>query len=249
MLFSSFVSFGQSYDELQTINDKSKSQFVKPESLDQLMIVLRKYEASQVRSQDTLLLDTYKNISSAYMANNHFKQAYEVFQKYIIRKENMLSADKSDFLNQNISSVTSRKQKDDNEEMELQSRLKQLKEDNAHLDVRQNFFKRNFSLALIILTAIFALVLVNTGIRMMNLRSNLQQNRDRMKSIHRLAVTGKFSSGLISGLNSVLKSSEEQTRELGDDLKKQEQILTPVKQANQIFSGIEKSFKEVSDFL
>ena len=110
--------FAQSQEELQTMNNKSKFQFVRPETLDQLMIALRKFETEIERSQDTLLLDTYKNISSAYMANNHFKQAYEVYNKYLNRKEAMLSAYKSDVISKAIQSVSDRLQKNEKEENE-----------------------------------------------------------------------------------------------------------------------------------
>ena len=241
--------YPQNPDELQSINNNSKVQFVKPEMLDQLMIALRKYETEPVRRQDTLLLDTYRNISSAYMANNHFKQAYEVYIKYINIKEDMLSADKTVSINEAINSVSSLQQKDEKNEIELQTKLNQLKEENELLAMKQLSFKRNFSLALIILTSIFAIMLVSSGIRMISLRSKLQQNRDRMKNIHRLAVTGNFSSGLRTSMKTVLKTSEGQTSELHQIFKKQEQSFSPVKQANQIISGIEKTFKEISDIL
>ncbi len=237
----------QTPGELLIINTKSKNQFVKPEMLDLLMIALKKHDTAQLRTEDSLLLDTYKNISSAYMANNHFKQAYNVYSMYIRRKEQMLSADKANSIREAINSVSLRQGENDKEEKNLTAELNQLSEDNESLSVKQVSFKSNFSLALIILTAIFAIMLVSAGIKKMSLRAKLQQNRDRMKSIHRSAVIGNFSSGLRTTIQTVLITSKEQTSELHEILKKQEQNFPPVKQANQIITGIEKNFEEVPD--
>lgn len=238
-------AYSQSLDELQTINTKSKNQFVKPEVLDQLLIALRMYEKNPVRTQDTLLLDTYLHISNAYIANNHFKQAYQVYYKYLFRKVAMLSAYKTAFITDAINSVSTRQQKDVTEAMELQKKLNQLKEDNNLLSAKRLAFKGNFSLALIILSAIFAIMLVIAGIRKMGLRSKLQQNRDRMKAIHRSAVLGKLGDGLRIEIKNVLEKSRLQTIELREVFKKQEQNFTPVKQANQIVSKIDKIFEEL----
>lgn len=244
LVFPFVFVYSQSMDELQVINNKSKNQFVKPEVLDQLLIALRTYEENSVRAQDTLLLDTYINISNAYVANNHFKQAYQVFYKYLYRKEVMLSEYKTSFIADAINSVSSRQQKDEAEEMELQKKLNQLKADNDLLAAKRLAFKSNFSLALIILSSIFAIMLVIAGIRKMGLRSKLQQNRDRMKTIHRSAVLGKYSDGLRIEMNNVLETSKIQVIELRELFKKQEQNFSPVKQANQIISRIDKIFEE-----
>ncbi len=246
ILVSPFVFvYSQSLDELQMLNNKSKNQFIKPEVLDQLLIALRIYEENSVRTQDTLLLNTYINVSNAYIANNHFKQAYQVFYKYLYRKEVMLSEYKTSFIADAINLVSSRQQKDEAEEMELQKKLNQLKTDNDLLAAKRLAFKSNFSLALIILSSIFAIILVIAGIRKMGLRSKLQQNRDRMKAIHRSAVLGKFSDGLRMEMKNVLEKSKLQTIELRDLLKKQEHNFSPVKQANQIISRIDKIFEEL----
>ena len=247
IFFLSLVSVhGQSLEELQVINNKSKSPFTKPEMLDQLMIALRKYSINSLKNEDTLLLETYRNISSAYMANNHFKQAYEVYINYIKRKEEMLLADKKTYLTNTVFSVTSRQQKDLKEENELKTTLKQLKEDNENLASKRLSFKSNFSLLLIILTSIFAIMLVIAGIRKMSLRSKLQQNRDRMKSIHRLAVIGNFSIGLGTSIKYVIKTSQEQTLSLHQNLKKQDQNYPPVRQAVQIIAEIEKIYMKIA---
>ena len=239
-------SKAQTMEELQSINVKSKIQFVKPETLDQLMIALRSFEAAPVRNQDTLLLETYNIISSAYMINNHFKQAYEVFNKYVKRKEAMLSADKTVLINKAVNYYTAKQLSDEKEEMELRTTLNQLKDDNESLISKRLSFKRNFSLALIILTSVFAIMLVSAGIKSMSIRSKLEQSRNKMKNIHRQAVIGNFSISLIPNLNAVLKSSSIQTKELHQLIKKQDQSFSSAKEAGSILTQVEKYFEEIS---
>jgi len=89
-------------------------------------------------------------------------------------------------------------------------------------------------------------LLVSTGLRMMNLRSNLQQNRIRMSDIHRFAVIGNFSGGLKENLRKVLNLSSGQADELQKDLKRQDTGQAHYKKANQIIGGIIKMFKEIT---
>ena len=239
-------SNAQTMEELHSIYSKSKFQFVKPETLDQLMIALRKFEADPIRNQDTLLLETYKSISSAYMINNHFKQAYEVFNKYIRRKEEMLAADRTVLINKAVKSFTAKQLSDEKEEMELRTTLNQLKDDNESLTSKRQSFKRNFSLALIILTSVFAIMLVSAGIKAFSIRSKLEQSRNRMKNIHRQAVIGNFSTSLIPNFSAVLKASSIQIKELHQLLKKQDQSFSPIKEASQIITQVEKHYDEIS---
>ena len=249
LLLFRFNGFTQSIEDLQRINSKSKTLFVKPEILDQLLIDLRTFENSPQRELDTLLLETYHSIASVYMANNHFKKAYEVFTKYLNRKEAMLLADKKASVDRIINSVSGRQQVDINIESDLQKKVAQLKIDNELLESRRKSFKRNFSFALIFLTGIFAIMLVSGGVRLMTLGSTLQQNREKMKNIHRKAVVGGFTEGLESSIKTNLSKIEEETKELQQSLKKQEQSFSPAKQANQLLAGIEKVIKELKDSL
>ena len=239
------VCKAQTMEELQSIKSKSQLQFVKPETLDQLMIAIRGFETEPVRNQDTLLLETYKSISSAYMINNHFKQAYEVFNKYIKRKEAMLSADKKILINKAVNTFNAKQLSDEKEEKALQTTLNQLKDDNESLTSKRLSFKRNFSLALIFLTSVFAIMLVSAGIKSMSIRSKLAQSRNKMRNIHRQAVIGNFSKSLIPNLNAVFKACSNQTKELHQLLKKQDQSFLPVKEAIQQLSQVEKHFDEI----
>ncbi len=93
-LLSGLDNQAQSIQELETIHTKAKMQYVKPEVLDGLVSALKRYENDFVPGQDTLIMESYRIIVSAYMENNHFKQAYETFNRYLEYKEKVLSQDK-----------------------------------------------------------------------------------------------------------------------------------------------------------
>lgn len=235
----------QSIEELQVVTTKVKDPFVKPEFLDRLMIGLRQYETSPVPGQDTLLMDIYKTISASYATNNHFKQALEVFNRYLSYKEKMLSNLKVQSVQKAMNSVFLKQQNDDNQQISLQNQLRQLQLDNEALESKRSSFKRNFSFFLIILSSIFAVMLVGVGIRMISLRSKLRQSQDRLKKIHSLSVLGNFEPGIRSSMRTSVLKIENDVKNLQTDLKKHEQNFPPAKQGMQIVSGIEKNLKEV----
>jgi hypothetical protein len=169
------ISYGQSMDELQSINRKAKVLFVTPDALDRLLIDLRPFENPVNHKLDTLILDTYDAIASGYMANNHYKRAYEVYEKYVSRKEEMLYADKLNAISSINNNFAGKEQVNDRKVKELQTHLNELQNDNENLISSRQSFKRYFSFALILLTGIFAVMLVTAGIQMMNIRTALQK--------------------------------------------------------------------------
>ena len=235
----------QDLEGLKSINAKSKVQFVTPEALDQLSIAIRKYENEDFPGLDSILLDTYLSISSGYMINNHFRQAYDVYNRYLIRKENMLTSERAVETGNAINAFAEKSQKDEKEESELLSQVVQLRMDNENLESKRLSFKSNFSFAIIILSSIFALMIVSAGIRMLGIRSKLRQSHDRMKNIHRVALIGNFENGLRSSLKSNIEYFDNQTKEIQQELKKLEQNNSVVKQSNQVISGIEKIIREI----
>ena len=105
----------------------------------------------------------------------------------------------------------------------------------------------HFSLFLIILSSVFAIILVSAGVKLINIRSSLQQNRERIKSIHRLAVIGKYSDGIKTSFKANFDKIDVQTKELQMLLKRHGQNHSAVKQGTHLISGIENSIKEINE--
>src|SRR5687768_14545776 len=171
-------------DELVRINARTKVQFVTPDALDQAMIALRPYAASPKPGQDSLIIDTYRSTARGYAINNHFKQAYQVYVRYIAFKENMLTRKRDSTLAHALGNIGSKMSKDEMEQMDLLNRLQQLQIDNDVLVSKRSNFKRYFSFGLILLSAIFAAMLVSSGMKLTGFKAQLKQGRDRMKVLH-----------------------------------------------------------------
>jgi hypothetical protein len=238
-------SYAQNPDELKSLNAKAKFQFVTPENLDRIMAGMRMYETQPVAGQDSLMIDTYNAAINGYMVNNHFKQAYETFNRYLLYKENMLTKRKQQAIAKANESVSARQSTDDKTQVDLQNNLSKLMSENITLDTRRISFKRNFSFALILLSAIFAIMLVSGGIKLLNLRTELATAQNRMKSIHRSSVSGNLSPGLLTALTENPSNASEQSRELFDKIKKHEGSFVPAKKALPVISAIEKSLKDI----
>ncbi len=245
LLITKLNSFAQNLDELQSINVKAKFQFVTPETLDRIMAGMRLYESNPVTGQDSLMLDTYNSVINGYMVNNHFKQAYETFNRYLTYKEKMLSDQKSKALADANQSVDGRQSKDDKEQVALQDKMTRLIAENVRLDSKRISFKRNFSFALIVLSALFAIMLVSGGIKLLNLRSELTRSHERMKEIHRNALSGRLSGGITGNFSTAVSTIESDSKELQQILKQQDQNFPASKQAGSILSGIEKTLKDI----
>jgi hypothetical protein len=208
LAFAAFTSSAQSIDELNKFYSESRNPFVKPERLDGIMHLLRNYEQNRLPDQDSIMLAIYKSVSSAYVANNHFKQGYQVFNRYLSYKENILAENKASALNKAASSVTERARNDESDHLRMQHQLSELKADNTKLNKRLVVYKSNFALILIILSVVFAVILAGYGIRSFSLRSRLNQNRDTMKDIHHLALTGQYEDGVRNALHISIQNVE-----------------------------------------
>lgn len=211
MVFS-FETKSQTAEELQQINTGAKVIYVKAESLDQLMIRLRPFENNLPAGQESLMMDTYRTIANGYAVNNHFKQAYEVYKRYLSFKENYYLKIKSDAIQSAQASIHTRKDADEKLVMDLQNQVSQLQIENDQLISKRSNFKKYFSAGLIALSALFASLLVGSGIKLNSIRVKLKQSRERMKEIHRIAALGaapNVFSNTLSHLNQISTDAQE----------------------------------------
>lgn len=204
LLYSIGVTNAQSVDELQSINKSASALYVQPETLDQLMIKLRPYFEQPKAETDSLFMATLKVITTNYVANNHFKQGYQVYQQYVRFKEQRLKADLDASVNKANAAVAVRREREDAELGKLQNDEKQLQADIDGYKGKRSAFKTYFSIAIIILSMVVAAMLVSTGVKLNALSNRLKANRDRIKLIHRKAIIGSFSKGLLQSVKSNL---------------------------------------------
>ncbi|MBP6334144.1 MAG: hypothetical protein KA444_01635 [Bacteroidia bacterium] len=189
---------GQDAYELNEINKSAKTLYVTPGTLDRLMTRLRVIEKSIPKDQEALLLETYKIITSQYVANNHFSQAYQVFSRYITVKEEITARNYALAIDSTKNDINERRLTDGTEVMNLQNQVQQLQIDNDLLISKRLNFKKYFSFIIIALSTVFALMLVKTAISLFTIRSQIKDNKDLMKQIHRQATLGAFTLGLVA---------------------------------------------------
>jgi hypothetical protein len=208
------IAGAKSIEDLKSYHEQSVSQFVTPESLDRLMNSLSEYEHDPLPGQDSIMLTIYQSVSNAYVKYSHYKQGYQVYNRYLAYKENMLAGKKTAAINSALNSVGERSRNDQTDEMKLRGQLSQIKTDSASLEHKLVFFKTNFSGVMIVLSIIFAVVLVSYVVRIFSLRSRINLNRGTMKDIHKLALTGQYEEGVRNALQQSMQFVEKETSEL-----------------------------------
>lgn len=229
--------------DLKNINAKARDRYISPDALDRLVIQLHQFEEVPGKNEpnDSLLLDTYRTISNSYSLNNHYKQAYEVLNKYIRIKETLLLKSNAVAIKGTQDLFKFKEQKDLDKEILLQDSLVQITKEKITLSISINSFKRNFSFLLIILSSIFAVLLVAAGIRLLSLRSKTIHSKDRIKKIHRRANIGSLREGLSGQLQNSFHSLKNQTLEFCTYFRSIENKLGENKIIKQAVTKIEES--------
>jgi len=204
---------------LQQLNASAKSQYVPVETLDQVQHRLKYFDEHPVSKADQpLLLDTYNALAMGYSANNHFKQGYGVYQKLLSLKESFLSAEKAEAIANANSHVEEIQRKDEDELLRNQNEIRQLQTDSDYLQAKRKSFKKYFSFIIVSLTAVFAFMLLQGGIKLNKIKQELREGRDRLKTIHRVSMLGQLRKGILQSINtmfsSIKKLSEENSTQL-----------------------------------
>ena len=189
--------------DLASMNSTAKNPYIKVEAMDKLQQDLNYFNEHPVqgKEQQQLLLDTYRAIANAYSANNHYKQGYGVYQKYLALKEQFLSAEKTEDISTLVHRLEEEQSKDENELVSKQNEIQQLDLDNKYLDARRKAFKQYFSFGVIALTVLFSFLLLQAGLKLNKIRNDLKTGRERLKTIHRSATLGRLKNGILQLTN------------------------------------------------
>ncbi|TAH43794.1 MAG: hypothetical protein EYC69_02110 [Bacteroidetes bacterium] len=198
LVFQVATLYAQDNYNLSEINAAAKTQFVKPETLDRLMIRLRMLENNLPADQDDLLIETYKTIAEQYIANNHYSQAYAVYSKCMTFKQESLARKFINSIDSTKKNIEERRTNDGTELMNLQNQVQELQIDNDLLVSKRINFKKYFSFIIIALSTLFALILVRSALKLINIRSQLKENKESMKLQHRIATLGFYVKGLVN---------------------------------------------------
>lgn len=238
--------FASLTDELGALNYHAKVKYVTPEALDRVLIDLNTVQINPGADSlnDYLVMDTYRAIASGYSANFHFKQAYEVFRRYLVYKENILAIQKEAAINNTLSSVTVRELLDEREMKNQIFKLSKLETEKQQLEADVYRWKRNISISLLVLSSIFALMLVSSGIKLFSRKSSISQNKVTIKRIHKKSTIGSMEPGLSNSIQKTFDIVRENTKELKSDHANFQFEFPFSDKEKQVLANIEKILKE-----
>lgn len=250
LIILAFVSLNVSAQDatapdLQQINASAKNTYIKVEALDKITQELKYFDDHQLtgKEQQQLLLETYRAVANGYSINNHFKQGYTIYIKYLSIKENYLAAEKAEAISKINQSIEEQQRKDADELIAMHNTVQQLQLDNENLETKRKSFKHLFSLIIIGLTVIFAFLLLQTGLKLNKIKHDLKAGRERLEKIHRIAVFGKLKNGISFTFNSILASLKNNSAE---NIKLTDQLNQLSGGKNHDLTQLQKQLNELS---
>ena len=190
LLCSVNISFAQAPD-LDRIITNITVTAPPVEALDQAAIQLHYFDSvTPTQEQETKMLQAYKALSAGFAANVHYKQGYNVFQKYLNLKEKILAREKAGVIARLQNEYLQKDKADEDSVVNLQREVSQLNMDTEALISRRSGFKNIFSIIIVVLTIIFAASLFRSGVRLKNLNAETKANQEKLAANHRLAALG-----------------------------------------------------------
>jgi len=241
-LVSVSMARAQANPELADIQQSAKVLYVKPDALDRLMIRLRAIE-NNIRPEDgDQLEETYRTIAEQYIANNHYSQAYQVYLKLVQFKDEFAAKNYEMALDSTVKNIEQRRINDGTELMNLQNQVQQLQIDNDLLVSKRINFKKYFSFIIIALSTIFALMLVRTALKLIKIRSQLKENRAKMKANHRLTTLGSFVKGIVNQSRQKVGEIEDDAGEIAESIKT---VFSDDKSSPSLINDIRSNCKSI----
>ena len=249
LLFSGSLIAGaqdNSAPDLVQMNSAAKNPYAKVEEFDKLQQNLKYFDTHMpsVKDQQQALLEVYRLLANDYSANNHFKQGYSVYQKYLEIKESFLLAEKSEAISKTVGEMETKQGKDEQELTGKQNEIQQLELDNKYLDGKRKSFKQYFSFGVIALTVLFSFLLLQAGLRLTKIRHDLKSGRERLKNVHRTAALGRLKNGILLTVKNILFAINKTSV---DNLSNIEQLQQQTAKKTEEISDLRKQLNELKN--
>jgi hypothetical protein len=190
------------------------------ETVDRTLPVLQAIEAAIPASPDsaTMAQELFLEASHAYARNYHFKQALLVYKGYLGLNDQLARREKA-------AAVAALQQQQDSSAAGLNQAVAEkkglLKTLRADIEVWQRMngrFSRNYSLVIILITAVLAMIFIRINIQSTKAKHRLQENRKQISEMQRIAVMGRFAEGAAHALRTegawLAQAAQEATGEL-----------------------------------
>jgi hypothetical protein len=196
LLQFSLAGMSQDTGSLAPILQAARNPYIKPEALDQLMIRLRSIAPGENGVQPDSLFLAYRLVANGYALNNHFRQAYDCYRNYLAIKESTLAKARKDSLIGRQQAISLRVKKEEEQVLEGNNLVQNLQIDIDQQTSRHAFMRQFFSIGLVALTALVALMLVRSSMRLNGYKNHLKESRRQLRELHRKALLGKLSRGI-----------------------------------------------------
>jgi hypothetical protein len=171
------------------------------EALDNAAIQLHYFDSiAPTPEQESKMLVAYKALSAGFAANVHYKQGYNVFQKYLRLKEKILATEKAAAITNLNNEYRLKDKADEDKVVQLQNEVAQLNMDAEGFISKRKGFKNIFSIVIVVLSMLFAASLFRSGVKLRNLNAETKANQDKLSENHRLSSLGYLSEGVPSTL-------------------------------------------------
>jgi len=173
------------------------------EALDNAAIQLHYFDSiAPTPEQEAKMLVAYKALSAGFAANVHYKQGYNVFQKYLRLKEKILAVEKAGAIAKLQNEYKEKDKADEDKVVQLQNEVAQLNMDAEGFISKRKGFKNIFSIIIVVLSMLFAASLFRSGVKLRNLNAETKANQDKLAENHRLSSLGYLAEGIPSTLSS-----------------------------------------------
>ena len=177
------------------------------EALDQAAIQLHYFDSvAPTADQETKMLVAYKALSGGFAANVHYKQGYNVFQKYLSLKEKILAREKAALISKLQNEYMQKDKEDEDKVVQLKSEVAQLSLDTGGFISKRSGFKNIFSIIIVVLSMLFAASLFRSGVKLRKLNAETKENQEKLSDNHRLASLGYIAEGVPGSLKANIAS-------------------------------------------
>lgn len=167
------------------------------EALDLAAIQLHYFDSiTPTPDQEKQMLVAYKALSAGFAANVHYKQGYNVFQKYLNLKEKILAGEKAAVIAKLQNEYKEKDKADEDKVVSLQNEVAQLNMDTEGYISKRSGFKNIFSIVIVALSMMFAASLFRSGVRIRSLSAETKANHDKLAENHRIASLGYVAGGI-----------------------------------------------------
>lgn len=202
---------------MQEIQDKTSNANTKPEDLDRLMNRLRDTPTAPGTDYRNHI-NAYRLISDAYAKRNHFRQAYTTYLQYLELKEQLFQERMTSAIIAAQQSSSARQSKLIEEENATREEAADLLTSAERFNTSTFVYKKFFSLGIIVLTIIFAILLVRSGVRLLNMKKENESVRKDILQLHRIALAGKLIPGNSDGQLASIKSIKQSVMESANEI-------------------------------